>query len=147
MTIVVLSLLALVLYIQYLHKPSKTVTLTICPEILLIRNFLAKKPGSLEALIEHLDAREEPFVRTMGIYYSKGSFIVVDDDICGYEVKIAFPFLHGQAQLLECVPAYYGLTAEEGKRLYESILSCVPTSVFFERKMMARRGEHYGDRA
>ena len=94
----------------------------------LVYNFLRQRPGALDALIEELRRRPNYF-RKVGPRDYAAAFggIRVCDDIYGHEVKLGWkPF----AELLDCRPAYYGVSQEDAERLYRAILACVPGTIY-----------------
>jgi hypothetical protein len=108
---------------------------------ILTRNLLRRKPGSLDALVRYFESRTTQLSRIAGRdYVGCLGFVRVCNDICGYEVKLG---LSPGAELLDCCPAYYGLTDEQAELLYDAILSCVPGSCAYAEKQV-RQGRMIG---
>lgn len=111
----------------------------ICKEISLVSKFITDGHLAVEPLCDYLTDRDEPFLQSSGsLWVSQSGLIVVEDDICGYEVKIGT-----SNQMVDCNPAAYGLTQEEGKKLVLAVLSCVPGSTPYQditlKRIRARR--------
>jgi hypothetical protein len=76
--------------------------------------------GNPEPLIELMASTRTPTFSQLGRKYWSGTGrITICSDIYGPEVKI------DGGELVDCSPAYYGLTHETGKRLYEAICTNV----------------------
>lgn len=85
--------------------------------------------GEFSAVCDYFKTAPE-FVTRGRISRSKYGCVVVDDDICGYEVSVL------KGPWLDCRPAYYRLTDEQAKGLMTAILSCVPGSTAYAERFV-----------
>ena len=100
----------------------------------VVRRFLKKGNGrrTLDELLCYLEELDK-FTRILGMdYVSPGGFITVCDDIYGYEAKISKGLEN--PEMVDTCPQYYGLDREEGARLFEAIIGCIPTSTAYCEK-------------
>lgn len=100
-------------------------------EVRLVRAVLSHKPGAVDALVHHLETRKRGLRRTgPRDYLGAWGCIRVCDDIYGYEVKLGWSAF---AELVDCRPGSYGLTKEEGDRVFMAVLTCIPTSIPYNK--------------
>lgn len=102
-------------------------------EVVLVRNLVKERPGSFDALLEHLQNRPMDFTRV-----SPTSFIGVlgciriCNDIYGYEIDMGYNPIRG---MIDTHPSNYGLSHEQGNALFNA---CMPwirgSSDWVERK-------------
>lgn len=110
---------------------------------LLGRLFLSKETLAVDCFFE--ECNYKPLLKLLkqgsikfhhdGVrdYWSHCREITVCDDICGYEVNIR------DGKLLDCDPYSYGLLEEEARELYEAILSNIPGSIYYAKRVRALR--------
>lgn len=97
--------------------------------------FLKNGPKGVARLTQVMLDRKEPFLSVSPYHYvGAAGLIRIEDDIYGFEVTIGH-----HHQLLDCTPSAYGLTRKEADPLYYAILSNVPGSTMFEKKMLKNR--------
>ncbi len=95
----------------------------------LVLNNLKANPS---VAIEYFNKLKIPFDTDNSCRYSmsKSGRISVENDCYGYEVKIGY----FGGPLLDCYPSRYGLSDKNAKLLYQSILSNVPGTIYYEEK-------------
>jgi hypothetical protein len=99
----------------------------------LLLAFFLRRAGSCTALYAYFNMRRHSFLGVGGVYCGMFGLVRVQSDIYGYEVRLGWP---GFAPMLDCSPAFYGLTSEQADTLFDAILSCVPGSVRYVDKQV-----------
>lgn len=104
-------------------------------EAILIIKFSFNGPKYVKELTKVMNERTRPFL-SLGSweYISPFGLIRVQKDHYGPEVHIGHHY-----SMLDCDPHRYGLTREDADPLYDAILSNVPGTCDYEKKMLGRR--------
>ena len=95
----------------------------------LVKEFNKNPQVYIEPMISYFNICDK-FDGSGRDYRSPFGNIHVCMDIYGPEVKIK-----GYNELLDICPSAYGLTHDQGHRLYTAILSCVPGTVSFKERV------------
>lgn len=83
-----------------------------------------------EPLIKLLEDRRVPFRRGLfGVYTSDTGRITVKNNIYGYDAKL------DRGKLINYNSSYYMLSRTQGNNLFKAILSNIPGSVYFIKKL------------